>query len=287
MSRSRLALLTALSLLAFAANSLLCRLALGRQSIDAASFTSVRVLAGALTLFVLQRFFAAGRPSPRSGWRAAALLFAYAACFSFAYGSLTTGTGALLLFGSVQTTMLLTALATGERLTPVAWLGLAVAAVGLSALVFPGLSAPDPLGAVLMLLAGAAWGGYTLAGRGSQAPVADTARNFLLATPLALVVSLVSAFGFRSAVLTRTGVILAAISGAITSGVGYSLWYAALRTLSSVQAAVLQLCVPVLAAVLGIVFLSEVLSLRLVLASCMILGGVALVIVQRAVAARR
>ena len=280
----RLVLTTVLALVAFAGNSLLCRLALGKHSIDAASFTSVRILSGALVLMLLQRLTGSAQPSPRSGWRAAALLFAYAACFSFAYGSLTTGTGALIVFGSVQVTMLGVALGTGERLTSVAWLGLGLAAIGLGVLLFPGLSAPDPLGAVLMGLAGAAWGGYTLAGRGSPAPVADTARNFLLATPLALVVSGVT---FRSATITRTGVLLAAISCAVTSGVGYSLWYAALRTLSSVQAAVLQLCVPVLAAALGIVFLSEVLSLRLVLASCMILGGVALVIAQRAVAARR
>jgi len=283
MIRSTLALLTALSLGAFAANSLLCRLALGAHSIDAQSFTSVRLASGALVLALIHRCTGAARASPRAGWRAAALLFAYAACFSFAYGSLATGTGALILFGSVQVTMLLWALRTGERLTPFAWLGLSVAAIGLIVLVFPGLSAPDPVGAVLMALAGAAWGGYTLRGRGSEAPVADTARNFLLATPFALVLSAVT---FPSAMLTRTGIVLAAISGAATSGVGYALWYAALRGLSSVQAAVLQLVVPVLAAVLGILYLHEALSVRLVLASCMVLGGVALVIAQRTRSAR-
>jgi len=151
-------------------------------------------------------------------------------------------------------------------------------------LVFPGLRAPDPLGALSMGLAGAAWGGYTLLGRGSRAPVADTARNFLFATPLALAVS---ALTLHNATLTRTGAVLAVISGAVTSGVGYTLWYAALRALSAVQAAVLQLCVPVLAAAAGIVFLAEAVSGRLVLASVMILGGVALVITQRSAAARR
>jgi drug/metabolite transporter (DMT)-like permease len=212
------------------------------------------------------------------------LLVAYAACFSFAYGSLATGTGALILFGCVQVTMLLAALGAGERLTAVAWLGLGVAALGLAVLVFPGLRAPDPLGALLMGIAGAAWGGYTLLGRGSQAPVADTARNFLCAAPLAFAVN---ALTFRSAALTRTGVVLAVISGAVTSGVGYALWYAALRALSSVQAAVLQLCVPVLAAAGGIFFLAEALSSRLALAAAMILGGVALVITQRSADPRR
>ncbi|HEU5075679.1 MAG TPA: EamA family transporter, partial [Polyangiaceae bacterium] len=256
----------------------LCRLALGGHGIDAASFTSVRIASGAFVLVLLQRFSPTSRASARAGWRAAGLLFAYAACFSFAYGSLATGTGALILFGCVQVTMLLVALRAGERLTPIAWLGLSSAALGLGVLVFPGLSAPDPRGAVLMAFAGAAWGGYTLYGRGSRAPLADTARNFVFATPLALVVS---AFAFRSATLTRSGVVLAVISGAVTSGVGYSLWYTALRALSAVQASVLQLCVPVLATAAGIVFLGEVLSGRVLLASCMILGGVALVINAR------
>lgn len=275
MSRLALVLVTVLALVAFAANSLLCRLALGGHGIDAASFTSVRIGSGAIVLVLLRRFFAAPRPSPRAGWRAAGLLFVYAACFSFAYGSLAAGTGALILFGSVQLTMLLVALGTGERLTAVAWLGMAAAATGLCVLVSPGLSAPDPLGALLMGLAGAAWGGYTLLGRGSQAPVADTAQNFLFATPLALAVT---ALTLRNATLTRTGLVLAVISGAVTSGLGYTLWYTALRALSSVQAAVIQLCVPVLAAVGGSVLLSEVLSGRFVLAAAMILGGVALVI---------
>lgn len=284
MSRSALVLVTTLALVAFAANSLLCRLALGTHGIDAASFTSVRIASGALLLVLLQRWSATAQPSPRAGWRAAGLLFTYAGCFSFAYGSLATGTGALILFGCVQVTMLLAALAAGERLTAVAWVGLGVAAAGLCVLVFPGLRAPDPLGALSMGLAGAAWGGYTLLGRGSRAPVADTARNFLFATPLAFAVS---ALTLRNATLTRTGVVLAVISGAVTSGVGYTLWYAALRALNAVQAAVLQLCVPVLAAAAGIVFLAEAVSGRLVLASAMILGGVALVITQRSAAARR
>jgi drug/metabolite transporter (DMT)-like permease len=278
MTRPALALATALALVAFAANSVLCRLALGGRAVDAASFTSVRLASGALTLLVLVRSMGQARASARSGWRAALALFAYAACFSFAYGSLTTAMGALILFGSVQVTMLLVALGNGERLSPTAWLGFGVAAAGLVVLVFPGLSAPSPFGAMLMGVAGAAWGAYTLLGRGSQAPVADTARNFLLATPLAL---LVSGFTRSLAAVTPTGLVLAVVSGAVTSGLGYTLWYAALRSLSASQAAVLQLLVPMLAALGGVVFVSEVLSWRLVLASCMILGGVALVIARR------
>ena len=282
MTRPALALATAFALVAFAANSVLCRLALGGHAVDAASFTSVRIASGALVLFVLAR--SAGRstaqagPSKHSGWRAACALFAYAACFSFAYGSLTTAMGALILFGSVQVTMLVVALGNGERLSPTAWLGFGVAAAGLVVLVFPGLSAPSPVGALLMGIAGSAWGAYTLLGRGSRAPIADTARNFLLATPLA---ALVSAFSLRHVAVTPTGIVLAMASGAITSGLGYALWYAALSSLSASRAAVLQLLVPMLAALGGVVFVSEVLSWRLALASCMILGGVGLVITRR------
>jgi len=282
MTRPALALATALSLVAFAANSVLCRLALGGHALDAASFTSVRIASGALVLFVLVRSTGRStgqaRPSERSGWRAACALFAYAACFSFAYGSLTTAMGALILFGSVQVTMLVVALGNGERLSPTAWLGFGVAAAGLVVLVFPGLSAPSPVGALLMGIAGSAWGAYTLLGRGSRAPIADTARNFLLATPLA---ALVSAFSLRHVAVTPTGIVLAMASGAITSGLGYALWYAALSSLSASRAAVLQLLVPMLAALGGVVFVSEVLSWRLALASCMILGGVGLVITRR------
>lgn len=271
-------LATVLALIGFAGNSVLCRLALGAHAVDAASFTSIRIASGALVLFVLMRSTGQAAPSKHSGWRAALALFAYATCFSFAYGSLTTAMGALILFGSVQVTMLLVALGHGERLTPLAWLGFGVAAVGLVVLVFPGLSAPSPVGAMLMAIAGAAWSAYTLLGRGSAAPIADTARNFLLATPLAV---LVSAFTLRHAAVTPSGIVLAVVSGAITSGLGYTLWYAALRSLSASHAAVLQLLVPMLAALGGVVFVSEVLSWRLAAASCMILGGVALVITRR------
>ena len=278
MNRRALAVATALALVAFAANSVLCRLALGGHAVDAASFTSVRIASGAIVLYVLMRATRQARPASRSGWRAAGALFAYAACFSFAYGSLTTAMGALILFGSVQLTMLLVALGNGERLSPAAWFGFSVAAAGLVVLVFPGLSAPSPFGALLMGIAGAAWGAYTLLGRGSEAPVADTARNVLLATPMAL---LVSAFTLRHAAVTPTGIVLAVVSGAVTSGLGYTLWYAALRSLSATQAAVLQLLVPMLAALGGVMFVSELPSWRLAFASCMILGGVAVVITRR------
>lgn len=273
---------TACALVAFALNSILCRLALGGHAIDAASFTTLRLGSGALTLAVIQRA-SRGRRAPRTGWLAAGLLFAYAICFSFAYDTLSTGVGALLLFGSVQVSMLVVALRAGERLTIGAWFGFAVAASGLVVLVLPGLSAPHPVGAGLMVMAGVAWGGYTLKGRGSTAPVADTARSFLLAAPLALVAS---ALTMNRAYTNSYGVYLALTSGALTSGVGYAVWYAVLPRLSTARAAALQLLVPVIAAAGGVVLVSEPITLRLVLSSCMILGGVGAVVLARAVRMR-
>lgn len=275
--------LAALAMLAFAANSLLCRMALGGESIDAASFTSIRMAAGAVTLllFVLPRWLRGAR-SPVD-WRMVLMLFAYMALFSFAYLTLSAGTGALLLFGAVQLTMFLVALRAGERLSAWAWLGLALAAGGLIYLVLPGLSAPDPLGALMMILAGVAWGVYSLLGRGATRPLEATAANFIFGVPLVLALSLAT---LGSLQVTAGGATLAVLSGAVTSGLGYVVWYAALRGLSAGRAATIQLSVPVIAALGGVLLLAEVLTTRLLIASVATLGGISLVLAQRSRTAR-
>jgi drug/metabolite transporter (DMT)-like permease len=277
-------LLTAFTLIAFAANSLLTRMALDGGFIDPLSFTTLRLSSGALALIPVGRL-ANARIAPQSAptvtngtWGSGLALFAYAAAFSLAYVTLTTGTGALILFGAVQITMLSAALKSGERLGPLQWLGLMAAVGGLFYLVLPGLAAPDPLGALLMALAGMAWGVYSLQGKGAVFPVAMTAGNFLRAAPLALAISLVA---LASAHWETAGILLALTSGVVTSGLGYILWYKALGGLTTTQASVVQLLVPVLAALGGVAFLSELLSLRLIIASGLILGGVALAILKR------
>ena len=294
---TRTPLLTLIAMLAFAANSLLCRMALGEQQIDAASFTAVRVLSGALTLtlFMLPHWRRGGRRSLRSThptgvggspvapWRTALLLFAYMIFFSFAYLSLSAGTGALLLFGAVQLTMILAAWRAGERFTPGSWLGLLLAVAGLVYLVSPGITAPDPIGAVFMLIAGLAWGLYSLLGRHARNPLEATAHNFLLAAPLAIATSVIFIGDFH---ISARGLGLAVASGAVASGLGYVVWYAALRGLTSTRAATVQLSVPVIAAIGGVLLLSEPVTLRLVLASAATLGGIALVLLQRTAARR-
>lgn len=274
----RTASLTVLAMLAFAANSLLCRMALGGGLIDAASFTTVRMSVGGATLllFVLPRWLRGDR-SPVD-WRMVLMLFAYMAFFSFAYLTLSAGTGALLLFGAVQLTMFLVALRAGERLNTWGWLGVALAAAGLVYLVLPGLSAPHPLGAAMMTLAGVAWGVYSLLGRGAARPLDSTAANFVFAVPLVLVLSLAT---LRMLQVTPAGLALAALSGAVTSGLGYVIWYAALRGLSTGRAATVQLSVPVIAALGGVLLLDEELTVRLFIASVATLGGIALVLAQR------
>jgi drug/metabolite transporter (DMT)-like permease len=276
---TRTPLLTLIAMLAFAANSLLCRMALGEQQIDAASFTAVRVLSGALTLtlFMLPHWRRGGRRSELN-WRMALMLFAYMIFFSFAYLSLSAGTGALLLFGAVQLTMILAAWRAGERFTPGSWLGLLLAVAGLVYLVSPGITAPDPIGAVLMLIAGLAWGLYSLLGRHARNPLEATAHNFLLAVPLAIATSVIFIGDFH---ISARGLGLAVASGAVASGLGYVVWYAALRGLTSTRAATVQLSVPVIAAIGGVLLLSEPVTLRLVLASAATLGGIALVLLQR------
>lgn len=256
---------------------MLCRLALTRTSIDAASFTTIRLVAGAVVLILLVTLRAGG-PRPSGSWPSALALFVYAAGFSFAYVKLTAGTGALLLFGAVQATMISVGVLRGERLTAVQGSGLLLAYAGLIGLVLPGLSAPPLLSAVLMISAGAAWGVYSLRGRGADDPTAVTAGNFARAVPMALVLS-AAASAQRS--VDVAGVLYAVTSGALASGVGYAIWYTALRGLRATNAATVQLSVPVLAALAGVVLLHEPLTMRLTLAGPAILGGVALVVLTR------
>lgn len=277
MSSTRLTVFTALALLAFAGNSLLCRAALQHTPMDAASFTTLRLISGALTLWLLVQFTRRG-VTGRGSWPSALALFAYAAAFSFAYVSLPAGTGALLLFGSVQTGMIGWGLVKGERFSTMQWAGLLLALAGLVGLLLPGLSAP-PLGAaLLMVTAGLAWSVYSLRGRGAGDPTRVTAGNFVRTVPVALVMSLLF---MGSAQVDTAGALYAIASGAITSGLGYAIWYTALPHLKATSAATLQLSVPVIAAIGGIAWLGEPLTLRLLLASAAILGGIALVIRQQ------
>jgi drug/metabolite transporter (DMT)-like permease len=280
--RARLALLTALALLAFAGNSLLCRLALRGGGIDAASFTGLRLASGALVLALLvaarARVAAPAlreEPNPRRAgdWPSALALFAYAAAFSYAYLGLSAATGALLLFGAVQLTMLSRAFSLGERLRPRQWLGLLGASAGLGVLLLPGLQAPPLANAALMLAAGVAWGVYSLRGRGSRDPLRTTAGNFLRTLPLAAVLV---ALGLSQAHADARGLAAALASGALASGLGYAVWYAALPSLRASTAGIVQLSVPVLAAAGGIVLLAEPVGWRFALAAALTLGGIAL-----------
>ena len=271
-------LLTSITMVAFASNSLLCRLALQHAAIDAASFSSIRLVSGAVVLAVLARA-SAGRAAPaRVDWAAATMLFLYVAFFSFAYLTLSAGTGALILFGAVQLTMLAAGLRAGERFDALGWVGFALAAGGLVYLVSPGVTAPTPLGAALMTVAGVAWGVYSLRGRGLDNPLAATASNFLRAAPMALALSLLL---YGRARASPAGILLALASGALTSGIGYVLWYAALKGLSAIRAAAVQLSVPPIAAFGAVLFLAEPLTARLAAASAAILGGIALVLASR------
>lgn len=276
---------TPLALIAFAANSVLCRLALGGKTIDAAGFTSVRLLSGALILLCILKFSDnKNRSSTKGSWFAAFMLFLYAVTFSFAYLTLNTGTGALILFGSVQITIILRSLFSGNRLLLIEWMGVIVAFSGIVYLVLPGVTAPSFTGFSLMTSAGIAWGLYTLKGRGSTNPLSDTTYNFLRSVPFVIVLGLLF---FRNAHISREGIILAAISGGITSGIGYTLWYMALRGLSATQAAVVQLSVPVIAGFGGVVFISEQISLRLTLSALLTIGGILMVILGRNAKNRR
>ena len=265
-------LATGFALLAFAANSILCRMALRDTSIDPASFTSVRIVAGAITLWILVRL-GNRRASVAGTWISSFALLAYAIAFSFAYVAVTAGTGALLLFGAVQLIMISAGLAGGERIDFKIALGWMLAVAGLVILVFPGVSAAPPMQSALMLCAGVAWGVYSLRGRRSSDPLRDTAGNFARAIPGAL---LISAIMWRHSSLDRTGVALAALSGSLASGVGYAAWYTALPRLRAIAAANLQLSVPLLTSLAGVVLFAEPITVRLVSASVLLLGGIAL-----------
>ncbi len=276
---ARTAALTGVAMLAFAANSLLCRLALGPRLIDAASFTSVRLISGAITLSLILLLRHGMKGRPHANWRSVVALFAYMIFFSFAYLSLSAGTGALVLFGAVQLTMFIVALRSGEHFSLLSWAGLAAAILGLVYLVSPGVSAPDPLGAAAMAIAGISWGFYSLLGRGAKDPLAATAGNFIYAVPLTIVVSLGFLNSFHA---TGRGFALAVASGAIASACGYVIWYAALPGLTATRAATVQLSVPIIAAIGGVLLISEQPTLRLLVASIATLGGVAIVLAQRA-----
>jgi drug/metabolite transporter (DMT)-like permease len=268
-----------LALVAFAANSVLCRLALENDAIDASSFTVIRLLSGTIVLLIIigatQNF--TGKSS-KGSWISSFMLFLYATTFSYAYISLDTGTGALILFGSVQITMILLSLLSGTRLHFTEWLGISVAFAGFVYLILPDVSTPSINGFLLMTVAGIAWGIYTLKGRSSKSPLTDTAYNFLRTTPLVILLTITTINGAN---YSADGILFASLSGGVTSGIGYAIWYIALAGLSSTQAAVLQLAVPVIAALGGVIFVSEVITFRLSVSATMVLGGILIVVLAR------
>ena len=277
MSNTRVILLTALAMIAFAGNSLLTRIALKDTSIDAVSFMTIRLISGALMLWLVVRL-RQGKPEGGGNWASAAALFVYAAGFSLAYLSLTAATGALMLFSAVQITMIGYGIWSGERLGRWQMVGLVLAFSGLIGLLLPGLSAPPLVSSILMLGAGVAWGVYSLRGRGAGDPTKVTAGNFMRA---ALIAAIMSVLFFSSISLNNIGVWYAIASGALASGIGYAIWYTALPGLKATHAATVQLSVPVIAAFGGTVFLGEIISSRLAIASVAILGGIALVILEK------
>jgi len=280
---TKIILYTGCALIAFAFNSILCRLALKTGEIDAAGFTTIRLLSGALALITISYFSGGKAEKMKLGnWLSAFLLFAYAICFSFAYISLTAGTGALILFGCVQLTMILAALVKGEKPKILEWVGMCVALGGLIYLVFPGLTSPPLFSSALMAFAGISWGIYTLRGKGSSDPLGDTTGNFVRSAPMIIIAVLPFLSGMH---LSGTGILLAVLSGAAASGIGYTVWYTVLKHHTTTRSAVLQLAVPVLAAAGGIIFLSETLTVRLLTAAVLILSGIALTIGGRKVGA--
>ena len=286
----RLVVLIGITLTCFAGNSVLCRLALKQTALDAASFTSLRMLSGALMLCLLAAYRHNGADDasrPKRGsvpvwfggnWLSAVALFVYAATLSFAYIDIATGAGALLLFGAVQATMIIAGWWAGERLSLRQWIGFVLALAGMVALLLPGLTAPPLESALLMLVSGAAWGVYSLRGRSGGDPVQASAGNFGRAALLALALSGLAWSGQR---WDGVGAFYALLSGAVTSGLGYAIWYTVLPSLSVTRAATLQLSVPVLASVAGLVFVQEAITLRLVLTSLAVLGGIAMVVLGR------
>jgi drug/metabolite transporter (DMT)-like permease len=274
-------LFVSLALLAFAGNSVLCRLALGAETIDAASFTSIRLIAGIvmLTIILLVKHTYTKKTTASTGsWGAAFMLFTYALTFSYAYLSLETGIGALILFSSVQLTMVIYSILKGQRLNRFEWLGLIIAFSGFVYLMSPTLSTPSFIGFILMTISGISWGFYTLMGKTSKQPLQDTAYNFIRTAPWII---LLLTLTIQTNELSYNGMLLAIISGAITSGIGYALWYVALSGISSIQAAVLQLLVPVIATIGGIIFVDESMSLHLIVSTAVILVGILFVMLNK------
>ena len=283
MFRSNIALSTALAMLAFAGNSILCRLALKTTAIDPASFTAIRLISAALLLAILMRF--KGQSVAGTGnWKSAGALFAYAAGFSVAYVNLSAGTGALLLFGAVQLSMISISLWRGEKVSALQIFGLALAFAGLVVLVLPGLAAPPLLSCAFMIGAGIAWGIYSLRGRGMADATAVTCGNFIRTIPMAAILFIIF---FDQVHFDQLGLVYAVLAGAITSGLGYAIWYKVLPGLKPLEASVVQLSVPVIAAFAGIVLMGEVMSLRLVVASIAVLGGIFLVTLAKTVGQAR
>jgi drug/metabolite transporter (DMT)-like permease len=271
--------LTSLAMLAFAGNSILCRLALKQDAIDPASFTAVRLASGALALLLIAGAARRTQPARSSGsWTSALMLFLYAACFSFAYVSLDAASGALILFGFVQATMIAVALISGDRPGVSEWSGWLLAAAGLTTLLLPGAAAPSAGGAALMAIAGIAWGLYSIRGQREQDALLATSGNF---TRSLLFVAVLALGAAGQSQWSASGVALAAVSGAVTSGLGYVLWYAALNYLTSMQAALVQLSVPAIAAAGGVLLLAESLSIRLLLCGALIIGGISLALTRK------
>lgn len=286
--------LTVFALLAFAGNSVLCRLALADGSIDAGSFTFIRLVSGLFILVVLMKALSTQRGSslrstslpvedqPKGSWLSAFLLFLYAVTFSYAYISLDTGIGALILFGAVQLTMVIYSIVKGARLNVIEWIGLLIAFAGFVYLVMPTLTTPSLHGFLLMLVSGVAWAFYTLRGKASSSPLVDTSYNFIRTAPwlcvLLIGMVLASRMGFTEMHFTPRGIVLAAISGGLASGLGYAVWYMALAGLSSSRAAVVQLLVPIIASLGGVLFAGEIMSMRLIISSLLVLGGILMVV---------
>ncbi len=278
-STTRAVAYTIVAMLAFAGNSIICRLALRDHAIDPASFTAIRLLSGATALLLIFSLARRGQSLRTHGsWFSACMLFLYAVCFSYAYVSLSAGAGALILFGFVQATMIITGILSGDRPGAAVWFGWSVAFAGLIWLVLPGVEAPEPFGAALMAIAGIAWGVYSLRGRAESDALSATASNFILSLVMVLAMVAVTLWG---ADISVRGVVLAILSGALTSGLGYVIWYAALNYLSSIQAALVQLSVPAIAAAGGAIILAESLSFRLLVASALVLGGIGLGLVRK------
>lgn len=275
----KLALLTVLALFSFAGNSVLCRMALTDEVIDAASFTSIRLFSGIVFLLFLVVIKTKEKMTIATGsWLSSLLLFLYAIAFSYAYLTLDTGTGALILFGAVQATMIMSGLLKGRQFLVIEWVGLLLALLGLVALLMPGAAAPSLTGFVLMAGSGIAWAFYTLAGKNSKNPLIDTANNFLRTLPFIAMTMLLT---FSEIQISNKGILLAIASGAVMSGLGYAIWYSVLPSLTLTQAAILQLTVPIIAAVGGVLFSNEVITIKLISSSILVLGGVLVVTVGR------